>query len=88
MAMGLTLKPNIFTKILKRSLLAVSLCCLMATANAAPMDDAVVAHAKGDYVQAFKIFRSLASQGDASAQHNIGFMYYNGQGLHRIIKKR
>ena len=81
MAMGLTLKPNIFTKILKRLLLAFSLCCLVATANAAPFDDAVAAHGRGDYAQAFKLFSPLAEQGDAPAQYNIGFMYYNGQGV-------
>jgi tetratricopeptide (TPR) repeat protein len=81
MAMGLTLKPNIFTKILKRLLLAASMCCLVATANAAPMDDAYAAYQRGDYVQALKIFRSLASQGDATAQNNIGSMYYNGYGV-------
>ena len=79
--MGLTLKPNIFTKILKRLLLAFSLCCLVATANAAPFDDAVAAHGRGDYAQAFKLFSPLAEQGDAPAQYNIGFMYYNGQGV-------
>ena len=65
---------------LKRLLLAVSMCCLVATANAAPMDDAKAANDRGDYSQALKIFRSLASQGNASAQYNIGLMYYNGRG--------
>ena len=66
---------------LKRLLLTVGMCCLIATANAAPIDDAVDAHNRGDYAQALKIFRSLASQGDATAQNNIGSMYYNGYGV-------
>jgi TPR repeat protein len=81
MAMGLTLKPNIFTKILKRLLLAASMCCLIATANAEPFDDAIAAHGRGDYAQALKIFRSLASQGYAPAQYNIGVLYDFGQGV-------
>ena len=58
--------------------------CLVATANAAPFDDAVAAvaaHGRGDYAQALKIFRSLAAQGNAPAQYNIGYMYSNGQGV-------
>ena len=56
----------------------------MTTANAAPFDDAVAAvaaHGRGDYAQALKIFRSLAAQGNAPAQYNIGYMYSNGQGV-------
>ena len=34
-------------KVLKRLLLAVSLCCLVTTANAAPIDDATAAYDKG-----------------------------------------
>jgi TPR repeat protein len=52
-----------------------------ATANAAPMDDAIDAYNRGDYAQALKISRSLAAQGDASAQYNIGVMYRRGQGV-------
>ena len=39
-------------RILKRLLLTVSMCCLMATANAAPMDDVYAAYNRGDYAQA------------------------------------
>ena len=63
---------------LKRLLLAASMCCLVATANAAPMDDALSAHDRGDYAQAFKIFRSLAEQGNAAAQAMSGAMYSSG----------
>ena len=47
-------------KVLKQSLLAASMCCLVATANAAPFDDAVAAHARGDYAQTLKILRPSA----------------------------
>ena len=66
---------------LKRLLLAISMGCLVATVNAAPMDDASAAYRKGDYAQALKIFKSLATQGNASAQYIIGFMYVEGKGV-------
>ena len=69
------------SKTLKRLLLAFSLCCLVATANAAPFDDAIAAHGRGDYAQAFKLFSPLAEQGYARAQHNLGVMYGKGQGV-------
>ena len=66
---------------LNRLLLAVSICCLVATANAEPIDDAIAAHGRGDYAQTLKILRPLAAQGYAFAQSNIGYMYENGQGV-------
>ena len=66
---------------LNRLLLAASMCCLVATANAAPIDDAIDAQVRGDYVQALNILRPLAAQGNALAQYRIGFMYYNGKGV-------
>ena len=70
-----------FTRTLKRLLLAVSMSCLVATANAAPIDDAFAARDRGDYAQAFKIFKSLAAQGNAAAQAMIGAMYSSGEGI-------
>ena len=67
--------------ILKRWIISIYMCCLVATANAAPFDDATAAYERGDSAQAFKLFRPLAVQGDASAQFNIGLMYHNGQGV-------
>ena len=66
---------------LKRLLFVVSMCCLVATANAAPEGDAKAAYDKGDYEQALKILRPLAAQGYAVAQNNIGSMYVKGQGV-------
>ena len=70
-----------FTRTLKRLLLAASMCCLVATANAAPFDDAVAAYDRGDYAQALKMFRQLATKGNAVAQFNLGLMYANGRGV-------
>ncbi len=74
-------------KVLKRLLLAASLCCFVGTVNAAPMDVATAAYGRGDYAQAFKILRPLAEQGNAIAQSNIGVMYENGQGVIQSYKE-
>ena len=44
-------------------------------------DDAWVAYNRGDYKTAASEFRKLADQGDASAQYNLGVMYYEGEGV-------
>jgi hypothetical protein len=59
----------------------------VATANAAPIDDAIAAYERGDYAQTLKIFRSLVAQGDANAQFNLGVMYYKGQGVTQDYKE-
>ena len=74
-------------RILQQLLLAASMCCLMATANAAPIDDAIAAHGRGDYAQTLKILRPLAEQGNARAQSNLGVMYNNGQGVTQDYKE-
>ena len=76
-----------FTRTLQQSLLAASMCCLVATANAAPFDDAVAAYDRGDYAQALKIYKSLATQGDADAQFNLGVMYRKGKGVTQDYKE-
>jgi hypothetical protein len=42
---------------------------------------AAAAYLRGDYATAISIFRSLADQGDALAQTNLGALYANGQGV-------
>ena len=44
-------------------------------------DDAKTAILKGNYAQAINIFRMLASQGDAVAQTDLGWMYSRGKGV-------
>ena len=66
---------------LKRLLLAVSICSLIATANAAPIDDASAAYKRADYAQALILYKGLAAQGNARAQITLGFMYDKGQGV-------
>ena len=43
--------------------------------------EAAAALAREDYSTAEQRYRSLAEQGDASAQHNLGKMYLNGSGV-------
>ncbi len=45
----------------------------------AGVDEGVAAFMRGDYATAFREWRPLAEQGNASAQNNLGGMY--GQGL-------
>ena len=50
-------------------------------------DDGVDAYKNNDYKTAYKLWLSLAGQGDADAQHNIGSMYDNGIGVLRDYKE-
>ena len=43
--------------------------------------DGVNAYNQGNYAEALRIFKSLAVQGLAKAQYNLGVMYENGQGV-------
>ena len=36
---------------------------------------------KGEYVQAFRIYKAQAEQGDSYAQYSLGFMHAKGQGV-------
>jgi TPR repeat protein len=55
----------------------------VAGAFAAPWEDGMVAYNRGDYMPAIRLFRPLAEQGNAKAQHLIGVMYHKGQGVAR-----
>lgn len=46
-----------------------------------PFEDADDAYLRGDHAEAVKLIRSLAAQGNADAQLNLGTMYANGQGM-------
>ena len=49
--------------------------------SAGQFEDGVAAAEKGDYATAFQLWRPLAEQGNAAAQHNLGLLYNNGQGV-------
>ena len=50
-------------------------------------DAALVAYDRKDYATAASLFRSLAAQGYADAQYNLGLMYRNGQGVAQDYKE-
>ena len=50
-------------------------------AVAGPLEDAEAAWSRHDYATAFRLFRSLAEQGDATAQKRLGDMYEQGQSV-------
>src|SRR5690349_1425446 len=57
---------------------------MLALANPAwadPSNDALDAARRGDYATAIRIWRPLAAQGLAIAQHNMGVLYDNGNGV-------
>lgn len=47
----------------------------------ASIDNALDAVQKGDFLFAFKEFKSLAEQGDREAQYNLAFLYKQGKGV-------
>ena len=56
---------------------------IVAPVTAASLEDAVAAYRRADYATAFQVYHSLADQGLAVAQFNLGLMYANGQGVSR-----
>ena len=50
-------------------------------AVAGPYEDGAIAYASGDYATALRLWRPLAEQGFADAQHSLGVMYGNGRGV-------
>jgi TPR repeat protein len=50
---------------------------------AGPWEDGMAAYNRGDYMPANRLFRPLAQQGNAKAQHLIGVMYHRGEGVAR-----
>jgi uncharacterized protein len=51
------------------------------TTWAGPYEDGLAAYERGDYANALKIYRSLAAEGDSTAQNDLGFMYDEGKGV-------
>jgi TPR repeat protein len=49
--------------------------------SAGTFEEAIDAHARGDYAKALRLIRPLANNGDASSQFNLGLMYMTGQGV-------
>jgi len=69
---------RVFGAILATCILALS---LVASLAADSFEDAVAAYRTADYAAALRIYRSMADQGLAIAQFNVGLMYDKGQGV-------
>jgi TPR repeat protein len=59
----------------------VALLSVASTAWAGPFEDGMAAYDRKDYATSLRIFRTMAAQGDTSAQYNLGVMYDNGRGV-------
>lgn len=69
---------------IRRIALAAALAMALASAlpaTAQTFEEALAAYERGDYDAAYRGFRSLAEQGDAIAQNNLGVMYGTGEGV-------
>jgi hypothetical protein len=75
-------KAKLPTMKLKRAIAAMILVAAFAAPVAAgTFEDAVDAHARGNYAKALRLIPLLANDGDATAQFNLGLMYVTGQGV-------
>jgi TPR repeat protein len=57
------------------------LCLLFASSTWGDVKDGVAAYERGDYNTALNHLQPLAEQGDAEAQHYLGWMYEYGAGV-------
>ena len=69
-----------------RTLALAALLIVTALPVTAGFKEGVEAYKRGDYRIAFREFKSLAEQGDARSQRNLGFMYENGRGVPKNYK--
>jgi uncharacterized protein len=58
----------------------IGLLLTVGTVRAGPLEEATAANKRGDYATALKTFQSLATQGNAEAQNNLGELFGKGQG--------
>ena len=62
-------------------MVALLILLLLAPANSADLQTGLEAYERGDFVAALREFRTLAEQGHAEAQFQVGFMYSVGRGV-------
>ena len=67
-------------------LIAVLLLSLVPAAYA-DLDGAHSAYEKGNYSQAFSMYKEYAEQGDVDAQYALGVLYYDGKGVNQDIQQ-
>ena len=64
-----------------KQLSLILLLLFSATCWGADFQKGIDAYMRGDYATALKEMTPLAEQGNARAQHNLGWMYGNGEGV-------
>jgi TPR repeat protein len=58
-----------------------------ASAFAGALEDGQAAYKRGDFATALKLIRPLAEQGNAEAQHDLGWAYEQGSGVQQDFKE-
>jgi TPR repeat protein len=71
------------TRMIVAGLLTATQILGIAGAAAGPWEDGMASYNRGDYVPAIQVFRVMAAQGNAKAQHLVGVMYHRGEGVAR-----
>ena len=64
-----------------RATIGVLTVLISSAVSAGPFEDGLAAYVRGDHQSALRIWKSLAEQGDAAAQFNVGLLYSSGQGV-------
>ncbi len=52
-----------------------------------PLDDGLAAFNRGDYQQAFNLWKPLAEAGDAKARYNLGLLFQKGLGVEKNLQQ-
>ena len=52
-----------------------------------PLDDGLAAFNRGDYQQAFKLWKPLAEAGDARARYNLALLFQGGLGVEKSLQQ-
>ena len=74
-------------KLIQILAVSVVLVCASSAARADDYEDGAAAARHGDYATALKLLSPLAQNGHATAQYNLGEMYYNGNGVAQDYKE-
>lgn len=75
---------------MKKSILIVIVCLVglsISYSYAGNMEDGISAYGKGNYTTAYKFSLVEAENGNARAQHYLGTMYHEGQGVLQDYKE-
>ena len=82
-----TLTRYCYARVCKGLLAAALITFFPITAVAGAFEDGLAAAKRGEYEDAFGLWRSLAEQGHPAAQLNLGLMYEYGHGVDRSYAK-